>query len=90
MWQYGALSHRMQRKKENDKFKQRRNGYNRVYSRYRVLNYKNMNNDKNRKTNQQQNEQNNNMNASTSNLLTAMKAIQQNLQEINNTLGNLN
>jgi len=49
-----------------------------------------MNNDKNRRTEQQQQEQNTNTNINTPNLLTAMKAIQQNLQEINTTLGNLN
>ena len=31
-----------QEKKDNNEFKQRRNGYNRVYTRYRISNYKNM------------------------------------------------
>src|SRR2546421_6251572 len=88
MWHYGSFSNEMQRKKEYDEFKQRRNGYNRVYTRYRVPNYKNMTKPINNTINKQQ-EKETNVNVNQK-MIEMMQTIQQNIKELNTTMSYLN
>src|SRR6266480_7502486 len=78
----------MPRKKDNDEFKQRRNGYNRVYTRYRVPNYKNMTKPTNNTINKQQ-EKETNVNVNQK-MIEMMQTIQQNIKELNTTMSYLN
>ena len=87
----GSMEHLViecQEKKDNDDFKQRRSGYNRVYTRYRVPNYKNMTKLTNNVINkQQEKETNTNVNQK---MIEMMQAIQQNIKELNTTMSYLN
>jgi len=80
-------------KVENDRFKERRRGYNKVYSRYHIPNYKKMGNESRNTDNKQPG---NNVNQNTRSndinklLLETMKGIQVNIKEVNNTLLYLN
>src|SRR2546421_2984939 len=73
----------MPEKKDNDEFKQRRNGYNKVYTRYRVPNYKNMTKPTNNTINKQQ-EKETNINVNQK-MIEMMQTIQQNIKELNTT-----
>ncbi len=87
----GSMEHLViecQEKKDNDEFKQRRNGYNRVYTRYRVPNYKNMTKPTNNVINKQQDKETNiNVNQK---MIEMMQTIQQNIKELNTTMSFLN
>ena len=78
----------MPRKKDNNEFKQRRNGYNRVYTRYRIPNYKNMTKPTNNTINKQQ-EKETNVNVNQK-IIEMMQTIQQNIKELNITMSYLN
>ena len=87
----GSMDHLViecQEKKDNDEFKQRRNGYNKVYTRYRVPNYKNMTKPINNTINKQQ-EKETNVNVNQK-MIEMMQTIQQNIKELNTTMSYLN
>lgn len=87
----GSMDHLVidcQEKKDTDEFKQRRKGYTRVYTRYRVPNYKNMTKPTTNTTNyQQEKKPENNFNQQ---MLESMNMIQQSIKEMNATLTYLN
>ena len=87
----GSMEHLVidcQEKKDNDEFKQRRNGYNRVYTRYRIPNYKNMTKPTHNTINKQQ-EKETNVNVNQK-MIEMMQTIQQNIKELNTTMSYLN
>ena len=87
MWQYGAFSNGLSRKKDNDEFKQRRQGFNRVYTKYRVPNYKNLTKTNNANVKQQEEQNGKGFNQQ---MINSMNAIQQSIKEMNATLTYLN
>src|SRR5688572_5399681 len=74
-------------KKDNDEFKQRRQGYNRVYTRYRVPNYRNITKPSQKPTMLTEKTKDNNFNQ---HMLDSLNAIQQSIKEMNATLHYLN
>ena len=77
-------------KKEHDEFKERRKGYNNVYTRYRIPNYKNITKQNPKKTEYVTNKKTDNNNNINQQLLESMNTIQQTIKEMNATLQYLN
>ena len=84
---YGHLVMDCHEKKDNDEFKQRRQGYNRVYTRYRVPNYRNITKPSQKPTMLTEKTKDNNFNQ---HMLDSLNAIQQSIKEMNATLHYLN
>src|SRR3990170_5259287 len=84
---FGHLVIDCHEKKDNDDFKQRRQGYNKVYTRYRVPNYKNITKAVQKPTTSTGLTKNNSFNQQ---MLESMNAIQQSIKEMNLTLQYLN
>ena len=86
----GSMEHLVmdcQEKKDNDEFKQRRQGFNRVYTKYRVPNYKNLTKTNNANVKQQEEQNGKGFNQQ---MINSMNAIQQSIKEMNATLTYLN